>query len=97
MDQYCPSDPDTIGGPSIAICVLTTLAYSLRLASRTMSKAGVWWDDYLLLPASVHAPKTDDYRLLNFVKILLILMCIKTSGRAPSVNHDVNNAQDFLR
>ena len=53
MDRFCPDDPKAIDGPAIAVCVLASVAFCLRIASRLMSRAGLWWDDFLLLPAFV--------------------------------------------
>ena len=38
---------------SIALMVLSGLAVMLRFLSRMLSKAGLWWDDWVILTALV--------------------------------------------
>jgi len=43
---------DIIGSIS-ATWALATVVITMRLACRRISKAGFWWDDYLMIPAYV--------------------------------------------
>jgi hypothetical protein len=40
-------------GSISATWALATIAMALRFACRRISKAGFWWDDYLMIPAYV--------------------------------------------
>ena len=46
-----------IQGPMIATCALAITACVLRFVARRMSKAGLWYDDWLIVPALVGAPE----------------------------------------
>lgn len=53
MDRYCPKHPMVVGLPSLFLHISAALALGMRLLSRKMAGAGMWWDDILPLPALV--------------------------------------------
>lgn len=44
---------DRIQGSIWATWALALVAFALRITARRISKAGFWWDDWLLIPAMV--------------------------------------------
>ena len=45
---------------SLALIALSGIAVTLRFLSRLLSKAGLWWDDWVVLGALVHKPQLLD-------------------------------------
>ena len=58
FEIQCSDEPNIVGKPAIAICVCAAIVCCLRYVSRITSRAGLWWDDYLLIPGLVGVPKT---------------------------------------
>ena len=54
------SDPTaeltSLRGVIIATWVMALLAVCLRFLARRLSKAGLWYDDWLMIPATVSIP-----------------------------------------
>lgn len=50
------SENTRIGGSILATWTLTLITVCLRYFARTLSKAGFWYDDWLIVPATVSIP-----------------------------------------
>ena len=48
-----PSEARRIQGPVISTWILALIAVCARFAARKMSKAGLWYDDWLIIPTMV--------------------------------------------
>ena len=57
-----------IKGSVIASWALAVTAVCLRFTARRLSKAGFWYDDWLMVPATVSLPHTNFSR--NYVERL---------------------------
>ena len=72
-DYYVESDDVTnenalIKGSIIATWALAVIAVGLRFVARRLSKARFWYDDWLILPATVSIPHTNNRS--NYVESL---------------------------
>jgi hypothetical protein len=56
IDLAASKQPQT-RGLIISTWVLALLAVALRFYARRISKAGFWWDDWLMIPALVDIPR----------------------------------------
>ena len=65
MDRYCLDyrTGDHLVRLCIALSVFAALACGSRLFSRVISKAGIWWDDILLLLSLVGSKRTEFARV----------------------------------
>lgn len=52
-DVYYQTRTPVLYGGTISLQVLSTLIVALRFLARRVSKAGLWWDDWLIVPALV--------------------------------------------
>ena len=50
---------------SVVLIVITAVTVTLRFVSRWVSKAGMWWDDWMILAAMVWA-KTPYFQRVEF-------------------------------
>lgn len=56
-DTSNPTDELTsLGGSIIATWAIALIAVCLRFLARRLSKAGLWYDDWLMIPATVSIP-----------------------------------------
>lgn len=52
-DVYYETRAPVLYGGTISLQVLSTLVVILRFVARRVAKAGLWWDDWLIVPALV--------------------------------------------
>jgi hypothetical protein len=52
LDLYANQSPRIVAA-SIALLAIPTVIVALRFVARMLSKAGLWWDDWMVLAALV--------------------------------------------
>lgn len=52
-DVYYQSRAPVLYGGTISLQILSTFVVALRFIARRVSKAGLWWDDWVIVPALV--------------------------------------------
>ncbi len=52
-DVYYQSRAPVLYGGTISLQILSTLVVALRFIARRVAKAGLWWDDWVIVPALV--------------------------------------------
>ena len=57
------ADSTRVQGTILATWVLAVVTVCLRFTARRLSKAGIWYDDWLILPAIVGIPFTINLRI----------------------------------
>jgi len=71
------SVPDRVQGSIIAMWALALLACTLRWISRKISKSGLWYDDWLIIPALVSIPLRVIWVAGVLIHSLALLVCLE--------------------
>lgn len=65
MSGPVPDKGGYIVGTAVAAAIVTTITVALRCCSRRLTKAGFWWDDWVIIASLVRQPTFSPVKVLS--------------------------------